>query len=221
MRIKKRTNISYLYSFAFHAFIVLAMIFVNFSVEQEYPEFVEVGFGTFGKFSSTGKTVKEEIKKEKKDVKKNEKDVNLPTAKNKDLENESIPNDIKEKKKAEEEKEKPNILDEDESTGMENNDSGLGNFGISFEWGGKGKRRIYSWVIPPYPEGVAKEIDVKLRFSILPDGTVGRIFPLIKADTRLENAAITSLRQWRFEPLPNGLKRIEQTVVITFPFRLQ
>ena len=78
-------------------------------------------------------------------------------------------------------------------------------FGLfDIEWGGTGKRKIYSYNIPAYPAGVSKEIDVKLRFSILPDGTVGRIFPLIKADTRLETAAINSLRQWRFEPLPSG-----------------
>ena len=67
-------------------------------------------------------------------------------------------------------------------------------------------RKIYSYSLPSYPEGVSKEIDVKLKFTILPDGTVGKILPLIKADTRLELAAINSLRQWRFEPLPENRK---------------
>ena len=75
--------------------------------------------------------------------------------------------------------------------------------------------------MPSYPEGVNKQVDIRLRFSIMPDGTVGTILPLIKADTRLENAAINSLRQWRFEPLDPSQKQVEQTAVIVFPYRLQ
>ena len=67
----------------------------------------------------------------------------------------------------------------------------------------------------------SKEIDIKLKFSILPDGSVGKIIPLMKADTRLEMAAINSLRNWRFEPLRIGQKKNEQSVVITFPYRLR
>ena len=55
----------------------------------------------------------------------------------------------------------------------------------------------------------------------MPDGSVGRIIPIIKADTELEAAAMNSLRQWRFEPLPEGSKKNPQSVSITFPFRLQ
>lgn len=195
--------------------------FVNLSRENEEIEYVTVGFGTFGQFSSTSKASKEEdIKKKTEPAEKEKKDVELPKTVNVDQENISTTIDDKEEPKKEE-KEKTNLPKFDEDKGLENQDSGLGNFGITFDWGGQGKRRIYSWVIPPYPPGVAKEIDVKLRFSILPDGTVGRILPLIKADTRLENAAITSLRQWRFEPLNSKGADKEQTVVIIFPFRLQ
>ena len=66
-----------------------------------------------------------------------------------------------------------------------------------------------------------KEIDIKLQFTILPDGTIGTIIPKIKADTRLENAAINSLRQWRFEALSTSQKQVEQKAVIVFPYRLQ
>ncbi|MEI7813137.1 MAG: energy transducer TonB [Ignavibacteria bacterium] len=93
--------------------------------------------------------------------------------------------------------------------------------GYDIDWGGRGNRKIYSYAIPAYPDGVSKVIDVKLKFTILPDGTVGTIIPLIKADIKLETAAINSLRQWRFEPLSQKQKRQEQTAVIIFPFRLQ
>ncbi|MHB8931212.1 MAG: energy transducer TonB, partial [Melioribacteraceae bacterium] len=110
---------------------------------------------------------------------------------------------------------------DNQKTGSEIGGEGDGGFGFELDFGGKGMRRIYSYNLPAYPEGVAKEIDVKLRFTILPDGTVSRIVPLIKADARLESAAINSLRQWRFEPLPSNAKQVEQIVVIIFPYRLQ
>ena len=96
-----------------------------------------------------------------------------------------------------------------------------GDFGFHFEGGGLGTRQIYSYAIPDYPEGVNKEIDIRLKFTIKPDGTVGSIFLLTKADTRLENAAINSLWQWRFAPLNTNQVQGDQTAVIVFPYRLQ
>lgn len=98
---------------------------------------------------------------------------------------------------------------------------GEGGDGFSIDFGGRGKRKIYHHPLPDYPAGVAKEIDIRLRFTILPDGTVSQIIPVIKADSRLETAAINSLSQWRFEPLPKHAKQVSQTVVITFPYRLR
>ena len=107
------------------------------------------------------------------------------------------------------------------SEGKGNKAAGSGSFGYDIDWGGQGQRKIYSYILPEYPEGVNKEIDIRLKFSIMPDGTVGKIIPLIKADTRLESAAINSLRQWRFEPLSPDQKQVAQIAVIVFPYRLQ
>jgi protein TonB len=112
-------------------------------------------------------------------------------------------------------------IKEESGKGREETGEGEGNYGFEIDFGGKGMRKIYSYSLPDYPEGVSKEIDVKLKFSILPDGTVGKILPLIKADTKLELAAINSLRQWRFEPLPESQNVTEQFAVIIFPFRLR
>ncbi len=127
----------------------------------------------------------------------------------------------KEKVNVNAEKVKPLNQDDSQTKGTEQLGEGEGGFGFEIDFGGRGMRRIYSYSLPDYPEGVSKEIDVKLRFTIMPDGTVGKIFPLIKADARLELTAINSLRQWRFEPLPPNAKQIDQTVIITFPYRLQ
>ncbi len=96
---------------------------------------------------------------------------------------------------------------------------GLGD-GFGINWGGR-IRKIYNYRIPDYPSGVAKEIDVKLRFSILPDGSVARITILQKVDSKLEQVATDALRLWRFEPLPGNSQQVTQIATITFPFRLK
>lgn len=227
MNFRKTKNLSYIVSFAVHVGLMLLFMAFKFTIEHEEEEFVTVGFGTFGELSSSGakpvvKEVKEENVIEKKEEKKpEEKKVEVPVVKNLDEDNVSVPEKRKEEEKPKEvPKERKEA--ENKNKGREVAGEGTGKFGLfDIEWGGTGKRKIYSYNIPAYPEGVSKEIDVKLRFSILPDGTVGRIFPLIKADTRLENAAINSLKQWRFEPLPESQDQAEQSVIIIFPFRLQ
>ena len=227
MNRKRTINTSYIISLVVHIGLMLLFMAFKFSIEYEDDEFITVGFGTFGELSSSGakpviKEVKEENKIEKAEEKKpEEKKVEVPTAANIDEDNISTP---PKEKKEEQPKEVKNEAEEVENknNGREVAGEGTGKFGLfDIEWGGTGKRKIYSYNIPGYPEGVSKEIDVKLRFSILPDGTVGRIFPLIKADTRLETAAINSLRQWRFEPLQSNQKQAEQSVIIIFPFRLE
>ncbi len=94
-----------------------------------------------------------------------------------------------------------------------------GKFSIDFN--GKRKRAIYSYVLPEYPNGVEKEANIVLKFIIQPDGTVANIIPIIKADSRLEIAAINALKNWRFEPLPQQLPQLKQEAIIVFPYRLQ
>ena len=222
-------NISYLASVAFHIILVLIFLFVKFSVEPDESEFVTIGFGSGLSMGSPGPlgndllTEKDILKEEKQPVKKEEqKKVDLPETKNKDIENVITAADKKKNKETSEaEKVKSLTNKENKTKGTELAGEGEGGFGFEIDFGGKGTRKIYSYNLPEYPEGVSKEIDVKLRFTILPDGTIGKIFPLIKADARLELTAINSLRQWRFEPLPRNAKQIEQTVVIIFPYRLQ
>ena len=226
---KNTRNTSYLASIAFHVILLLIFFLVSFPIEPDESEYVTIGFGSglsMGSAGPIGKdpvTEKETPKKEKQPEKKVEqKKVELPKAKNKEVENVITAADKKKDKEVKEaEKVKTLNEKEDKTKGTELTGEGEGGFGFEIDFGGKGTRKIYSYSLPAYPEGVSKEIDVKLRFTILPDGTVGKIFPLIKADARLELAAINSLRQWRFEPLPSGTKQIEQTVVITFPYRLQ
>jgi len=202
----------------------------NESTEEEY---LLVGFGSgsgLGSPGGGGETIEkaqqqgtEENKTEKKDeIKK----VEVPKTNQTDEDNIITKADEKkEKDDAGTSRVKPLIKGKTKGSGIgsgeEGDGSGNGGFGFELDFGGTGMRKIYSYNLPAYPEGVSKEIDVKLRFTILPDGTVSKIFPVIKADARLEFVAINSLRQWRFEPLPPRAKQVEQTVVVTFPYRLQ
>jgi protein TonB len=149
------------------------------------------------------------------------KEVDLPIAVN--TEDENVIKPANNEKEAAEENNQINTetVVSNSKSSEEGNSSVEGNFGFDIDWGGKGTRKIYSFILPQYPEGVKKEVNIKLQFTILPDGTVGTIIPKMKADTRLENAAINSLRQWRFEALSSNQRQVEQTAVIVFPYRLQ
>lgn len=222
-------NRSYFYSVVLHIIIIFLFAFINFSVGMEEEEYVTIGFGSgmsMGNAGPVGRdliTEKEKPKQVKQQIKNEEqKKVELPKTQNPDKDN--IITEADKKKQTEtinEEKVKPLTQDDSKTKGTEQTGEGEGGFGFEIDFGGKGMRKIYSYILPEYPEGVSKEIDVRLRFTIMPDGTVGRIFPLIKADARLELAAINSLRQWRFEPLPPNARKVDQTVIITFPYRLQ
>ncbi|MCX6168531.1 MAG: energy transducer TonB [Ignavibacteriales bacterium] len=228
MLIKEPRNISYVISISFHILLAIIFLFIKMSTDSPAEDYLLVGFGSgsgLGNPSSIGttKTIDENKTTPEKSVDKKDKlkKVDLPKANQTDENNVVVKNDKKKENSEIATSEiKPLVKGDNKKTGSEIGGEGDGGFGFELDFGGKGVRRIYSYNLPEYPEGVAKEIDVKLRFTILPDGTVSRIVPLIKADARLEFVAINSLKQWRFEPLPSNAKQVEQTVVIIFPYRL-
>ena len=228
----KISSASFTGSLLFHAVLLSVFMLLNLSFEYETSEYIELSFGVSSETGSSGsegsqiemidEVSKPEVENLTEDKNKEVKEVDLPLAVNTSEENIIKPAE-KDKDVSEEsitEKNDPD-LSSVTSTGQGNLAEGDGSFGFDIEWGGKGIRKIYSFNLPTYPGGVKKEVDIKLQFTILPDGTIGTIFPKIKADTKLENAAINSLRQWRFEALDHSQKQVEQTAVIVFPYRLQ
>ncbi len=224
-------HISFSISMIVHIIIFILLLLIKFSMDYPPREYVELSFGKSNQPGSSGaigtqiNKVEENAKAETNetvDKSKEVKEVELPKAKNTSEENVVKPADKqKEETKTVKTETEENTNSKVTTVGQGNKAEGEGSFGFDIDWGGQGTRRIYSYILPDYPEGVNKEIDIRLRFSILPDGTVGNILPLTKADTRLENAAINSLRQWRFEALAPGQKQSEQAAVIVFPYRLQ
>jgi protein TonB len=232
MTSKKNTSLSYSISVVIHSVAVLLLLGINLSFDYAPSEFVELTFGISDEYGSSGAQGNkidriEEISENSDDNKtenKNEEvtEVELPKSENVSDDNIIKPADVdKEVSETSSEISTETVTSNVSSTGQGNEAEGEGSFGFDIDWGGKGTRKIYSFILPQYPEGVKKEVNIKLQFTILPDGTVGTIIPKIKADTRLENAAINSLRQWRFEALNPDQKQLEQTAIIVFPYRLQ
>jgi hypothetical protein len=74
---------------------------------------------------------------------------------------------------------------------------------------------------PPPTVIVESESELELRFWILPNGAVGRVVPVRKADPRLEALAINYLRSWRFNPVSSEAPQDEQWGIIPFKFRIR
>ena len=87
--------------------------------------------------------------------------------------------------------------------------------------GDAARRTILNQVLPQYPPGYQKEAVVKIRFTVLPDGSVGPMIPVQKGDPELEEITMRVLRQWRFNPLPPGVEQKSVQGVITFRYQLQ
>jgi hypothetical protein len=74
--------------------------------------------------------------------------------------------------------------------------------------------RKVSYLPPPLPSKPPVDGDCLLKFWIFPDGTVGKIVPLVQGDTQVAAAAIDQIKKFRFEPLPKGVPQVEQWGVI-------
>ena len=232
MSSKKSSGISYTISFVLHSLAILLFLFINLSFDYLPSEYIDLSFGNSGQEGSSGaqgnkisiikEIPKQSEKEQSKDKSPEVKEVDLPVAVNTEDENVIKPANTEKEISEESTDLNTEASTSNSNNGEEgNNSSAEGNFGFDIDWGGKGTRKIYSFILPQYPEGVKKEVNIKLQFTILPDGTVGTIIPKMKADTRLENAAINSLRQWRFEALSSNQRQVEQNAVIVFPYRLQ
>ena len=95
--------------------------------------------------------------------------------------------------------------------------------GVTFDiqWLNGGTRRKTSGDLPRYPEGVNVGAQIKILAVIMPNGRVKEMQPAQKANTRLEDAAMREVRQWRFEPLRSSQPQVEQRCEITFLFTLK
>jgi TonB family protein len=95
------------------------------------------------------------------------------------------------------------------------------NIAFAIQWAGGGNRKLVEGDMPVYPPGVNIQAQIKIKVTVLPDGTVRSAQPAQKGDTRLENAALAKVKFWQFEPLQSAQSQIEQQCDITFNFKLK
>ncbi len=106
---------------------------------------------------------------------------------------------------------------------------GLGRFGsgagrgqgFSLDWGGGGNRVVMHKELPKYPAGITTSAQIKMRFTVLPNGSVGMILPMQKGEPALERAAMEALRRWQFNPMAANAESKDMVGFITFTFRIQ
>lgn len=90
---------------------------------------------------------------------------------------------------------------------------------FQLEWEGDFSRAP---VVQPLPNYVTEtEAVISVRFEVRPDGTVGRLQPIIKANPELEREVLRTLRTWRFSRLPSNVPQESQFGTITFRFILE
>jgi hypothetical protein len=79
---------------------------------------------------------------------------------------------------------------------------------------GPAAKRKINYIPPPLQSKPSVDGAVLLKFWVLPDGTVGKVIPLVTEGTRVYLAAINQIKQYRFEPLPKDSPQVETWGVI-------
>lgn len=87
-------------------------------------------------------------------------------------------------------------------------------------WEGVVREILYD-PMPEYPPGLDKEARIRIKITVLPNGTIGDLIPLQKADATLESVTMKTLKMWRLSTLKPTDPQLNQTAVITFRFVLE
>lgn len=90
---------------------------------------------------------------------------------------------------------------------------------ISWEGVNRGEP-IYA-PLPEYPEGLDVEGNVKIKITVLPDGSMGDLLVTKKLNATLESVTLNKMQSWRFRPLKDSEPQVNQTATITYRFELQ
>ncbi|PIE32891.1 hypothetical protein CSA56_13930 [candidate division KSB3 bacterium] len=84
----------------------------------------------------------------------------------------------------------------------------------------KGRALIYR-PNPPQLDNVNIDVELKLKFWVLPDGTIGEVIPIKRGNAELERIAINYLKKWKFEALPEGREHQQIWGTIPIKFTIQ
>jgi TonB family protein len=89
------------------------------------------------------------------------------------------------------------------------------------QWDGTPARNRISGVLPDFPPGATREVQVAVRFRVRPDGSMYGMTVIQKGDSRYEHAALTAMRTWKFNALPDDGKQSDQVGTAVFSFKLK
>ncbi|OGL45869.1 MAG: hypothetical protein A2161_16430 [Candidatus Schekmanbacteria bacterium RBG_13_48_7] len=70
----------------------------------------------------------------------------------------------------------------------------------------------------PPVANVSVEATITLKFWVFPDGTVGKVIPLVKGDAALEQISISYLKRWRFTPKSSSESQEQEWGTIPIKF---
>jgi hypothetical protein len=75
---------------------------------------------------------------------------------------------------------------------------------------------------PDYPEGLNKQAVIKIKITVLPDGSVSpaEMVTVRKENTVLEELSKNKLKTWRFRPLPEGQTQ-KQNGTVTLVYQVE
>lgn len=79
----------------------------------------------------------------------------------------------------------------------------------AFDIRGPAVNRKISYIPPSLQSKFSVDGGCLLKFWVLPDGTVGKVIPLVQDDTQATVKAINQMKKYRFEPLPKGRRQGE------------
>jgi periplasmic protein TonB len=82
-------------------------------------------------------------------------------------------------------------------------------------------RSILVKQLPNYPENLQQEAVVRIRFTVLPNGLIGEMIPVLKGSDILEKITMEAFKQWRFNPLPPNVPQVTEQGFITFRYILK
>jgi hypothetical protein len=79
---------------------------------------------------------------------------------------------------------------------------------------GPAANRKVIYLPPTLQSKLTVDGDCQIKFWIFPDGTVDKVIPLAQGDKQAVAVAIDRLKNFRFEPLPNGAPQVEQWGIV-------
>lgn len=111
---------------------------------------------------------------------------------------------------------------QDKTGSAQNTSPSQGNLNLPvITWSGGMSRQRVSGQMPNYPEGVNKEVQIVVRFTVSPDGTVKQTSLVRKGEPRFEERVLSAMQSWKFNKLPATVEQIDQAGTATFNFKLR